>query len=208
MTLARNLVACVFVVAALPVMAEAQVGSRIALGAGVGLVVPSEDHMSPQVSVGPLFRFGENEKGWAPAIGLGWTSGVLDGSLGAADGEYAEVRIRPVMAGVSHTWHHGQWSYEASLTAGYAFNSVDLLDEGRRIFPGASNVDVEISNSFALAPRFRAWYDVNNRVGWMVGTSLMFTRPELTFQSGSSTVTKQVGGASLQLNTGIAFRVY
>ena len=144
MTITQLAFSCALVVAVVPAVADAQVRlPRVAIGAAVGLVIPSEDNTASQLSVGPLFRFGENKKGWAPAVGLAWTSAVLDGSIGAATGEYAEVRIRPVMAGVSHTWHAGQWSYEASLTAGYAFNGVDLLEAGRRIFPGTSNVEVE-----------------------------------------------------------------
>lgn len=181
---------------------------RVSIGLLGGFVVPSEDDAQTELSIGPLFRFGENEAGWGPAIGLGWYSSVLDGRMGSATGEYARIKVRPIMAGVSHTWHIDRWSYEAALTAGYTFNSVDLLDAGRAVFPGTTNVTVEISNAIAVRPRLRAWYEVNDRVAWMAGTGITFTRPELTFRSGTTTLTRELGGAAWQIETGIAVRVF
>lgn len=205
-TLALSLVAAVV----LPTSPAAAQGSRpkVSIGLLGGLVVPTEDDAQTEFSIGPLFRFGENDEGWGPAIGLGWYSSVLEGTLGAATGEYARITVRPIMAGVSHTWHVDRWSYEAAVTAGYTFNSVDLLDAGRAVFPGATNVTVEISNAIAVRPRVRAWYDVNDRVAWMAGTGITFTRPELTIRSGATTLTRELGGAAWQVETGIAFRVF
>jgi hypothetical protein len=200
---------CSFLVALAPAVVQAQPQvPRFALGIGAGLVVPSEDDAGTRIAVGPLFRFGEDEQGWGPAIGLGWFSSVLDGPLGAANGEYARVTVRPIMAGVGYTWRMRQWSYEAAVTVGYSFNSVEALDASRLAFAGGGNVQVDISNSIALRPRVRAWYDINDRVSWMVGTGITFTNPELTFRSGSATLVKELGGASWQIDSGIAFRIF
>jgi hypothetical protein len=209
MNMRRTIAACALILGVLPAVAHAQSGRpRVAIGLAAGLSVPSDDDAASELSFGPLFRFGEDERGWGPAIGLGWFSTVLDGSLGAANGEYVRVTVRPVMAGIAHTWHADRWSYEAAITAGYSFNSVDLLDAGQGIFPGASTVVVEISNSFALRPRVRAWYDITDRVSWMIGTGITFTKPELTFRAGSNSLTRELGGAAWQLDSGIAVRIF
>ena len=209
MTKRSILVTWGLVIALTPSIASAQSRMpRIAIGVTAGFVMPSEEDASAQVGVGPLFRFGEDEGGWGPAIGLGWFSSELDGTVGAATGPYARITVRPVMAGIAYTWINGRWSYEAGVTAGYTFNSVELLDAGQRIFPGASNVTAEISNSIALRPRLRAWYDVNDRIGLMIGTGLTFTRPGLTFRSGGTTLTRDLGGAAWQIDSGIAVRVF
>lgn len=196
-------------VALMPAVVEAQSRMpRVAIGVVAGLVVPSEQDATSQIGVGPLFRFGEDEGGWGPAIGLGWFASDLEGTVGAVTGPYARITVRPIMAGVAYTWLNGQWSYEAGLTAGYAFNSVDLLDAGQRVFPGTSDVTVEISNSVALRPRVRAWYNINDRLSWMIGTGVTFTKPELTFRSGSNTLTRDLGGASWQIDSGVAVRIF
>lgn len=203
------LCACSLLVVMAPTgaLAQPQV-PRFALGIAAGVVAPSEQDASAKIGAGPLFRFGEDERGWGPAIGLGWFSSVLDGTVGLANGEYARITVRPIMAGVGYTWHQGRWSYEAALTAGYSFNSVEALDASRFAFPGSASVQVDISNAVAVRPRVRAWYDVNDRVSWMVGTGVTLTNPELTLRSGSSTLTKDLGALAWQIEAGVAFRVF
>lgn len=209
MRMCRAAWACLWALALLPSVVQAQPQvPRVAIGVAAGLVVPSEPDASAQMGIGPLFRFGEDERGWGPAIGLGWYASVLDGPLGAASGEYARITVRPIMAGVGYTWHVGRWSYEAAMTAGYSFNRVEVLDGARLAFPGTSNVVADISNSIAVRPRLRAWYDISDRVSWMVGTGISVTNPELTFRSGSTTIVKDLGRVAWQIDSGLAFRIF
>ncbi len=66
----------------------------------------------------------------------------------------------------------------------------------------------EISNSVAVRPRLRAWYDISDRVSWMVGTGISVTNPELTFRSGSTTIVKDLGRMAWQVDSGLAFRIF
>lgn len=148
---------------------------RVTLGVAANLMNPRESALGDtRTTVSPAL-------GLAPTKGLGLTYGLnwfnqrialerLGGPL--ADGR---VHIRPVMLGASYTFGGELTFVSLSVVGGYAFNTINLLDETRR-GPG----EISIDNSVVARPGVRLWRTLHRHVGLSLSGGYVITRPTLT----------------------------
>ena len=93
-------IALLCVCAAVP--AEAQTKGRVSVGGTRSRSVqPTDSEVGSLVGFGPLVRLNP-KKGWGVAGGLSWFRADLDNPSGAG-GEFARLRVRPLMGGVWYT---------------------------------------------------------------------------------------------------------
>jgi hypothetical protein len=161
------------IVLAFAIPANAQM--RLAIGASVNLMKPRDaDLGGGRTTVTPVL-------GLAPTRGLGLSWGLswfedrialerIGGPL--ADGE---LHIRPVMMGASYTFGSGDTRLSVSAVGGYAFNTLDILDDTRR-GPG----EISISHSPVVRPGIRLWRSLHEHFGLSFFGGYVITQPKLT----------------------------
>lgn len=176
----RVLAGCVL---ALGVAVPASAEFRVAAGASVNLMKPSESALGDtRTTVTPTLGL-EPTRGFGITYGLNWFEQRvplqdLGGPL--ADGR---IHIRPVMLGVSYTFGEGRTRFSVSTVAGYAFNNIDLLDDTRQ-GPG----EISIENSTVVRPGVRLWQSLHEHVGLSFFGGYVITRPKLTIDGVERTL--------------------
>ncbi len=132
------------------------------------------------VSVGPLVRLNPR-RGWGPAGAFNWFRTDLvdpDGS----DVAVAQLRVRPVMAGVAYTVGPDRALTSFSIVAGPSFNRVELTDEFRASLPIGATSEIDIRNSVAVRPGIGLTLTVAPRVAVVGFGGFFINRPKITFR--------------------------
>jgi hypothetical protein len=151
----RVLVCAVLVYAVTATTASAQVianmAKRAGIGGSAGGIFPVDDDVTAGRAFGLNFGLAP-EPGLGLTLGFGWYAADLTLSRVSGDAEVGDLRVRPLMAGVSYTWVKGRVATGVSINAGVSFNSIRLHDQYRSFFGSGTQVRVDASNSFAARP--------------------------------------------------------
>ena len=101
----------------------AQTEGRFSVGASVTLNSTTDADVGSTTTVGPLLRLNPH-KGWGPAAALNWFRPDLRDPAGGT-GDFAQLRVRPLMGGLSYTvgWDAVLTSF--SIVGGPSFNKAD-----------------------------------------------------------------------------------
>ena len=157
--------------------------THVAVGASANWMKPRESALGgTRTVVTPTLGLSPR-KGFGLTYGLNWFEQriALENIGGpAADGK---LHIRPVMLGVSYTFGGGGTLLSVSAVGGYAFNTLDLLDETRR-GPG----EISISNSTVVRPGVRLWRSLHEHFGLSFFGGYVYTRPKLTVDGAERTL--------------------
>ena len=147
---------------------------RAGIGGSVGGVFPIDDDVTAGRALGVNFGLAP-EHGLGLTLGFGWYTADLTLSGVSGDAEVGDLRVRPLMAGVSYTWVKGRVATGVSINAGVSFNSIRLNDQYRSFFGPGTEVRVDASNSFATRPQLRVEYAVARKVGIFSSAGYFFT---------------------------------
>ena len=198
--------ACVWLaLACLPASAAAQTEGRISVGGSVTLVTPSDDDVDSVLQVGPLVRLNPRE-GWAFAGALNWFRVDLQNPDGSG-GDFARLRVRPLMAGIGYNLGSPRTLVNFSVVAGPSFNSVDFEDGFVSRTGGAAVIDVE--NSFAIRPGISVTHALRPRVGLTGFAGYMFNRPDIVYRDPAGVAfDDQWRADSLVLSVGVVYSLF
>lgn len=160
--------------------AAAQTEGHVSVGASVTLVKPTDDGVDTAIGVGPLVRLNPR-RGWGPAAALNWFRADLQNPSGE-DGDFARLRVRPLMAGVAYTVGSDRVLTSFSIVAGPSFNSVDFEDDfiNRPAIGFPPAIDVE--NSLAVRPGVGVTWTLAPRVAVVGFGGYMFNRPDTVYR--------------------------
>ena len=192
---------------------EATKRPRLWLGLALKSTSTPGDHTSSPGSVAFLWRWrgrtSRTDDRFAFAYRLGSYSSRMSESLGTQEVGFADARFRPILAGVDYKMPRGKWNWAAGVTAGWSLNQL-TTDPYRGDVASRLGADftADISNSFALSPRVKGWYDLHRRVSLMIEGSYNYTRPELTIRSGGVETTRRLNADALILKAGFVFGVW
>jgi hypothetical protein len=175
-------IALLCVCAAVP--AEAQTKGRVSAGGTVSFVRPTDSEVGSLVGFGPLVRLNP-KKGWGVAGGLSWFRADLDNPSGAG-GQFARLRVRPLMGGVSYTVGEQPLLVSFSVVGGPSFNGLDFDDDFVRGLPaGALTPTLDIDNSLAVRPGVSATFTLAPRVALVGFGGYMINRPDTIYRDSS-----------------------
>jgi hypothetical protein len=158
--------------------ARAQTEGRISVGGSVTLNHTTDSEVGTAVSVGPLVRLNPR-RGWGPAAALNWYRADLENPAGGDD-DFATLRVRPLMGGVSYSLGRGDVLTSFSVVAGPSFNRARFDDDFR---PGTASIDAE--NSFAVRPGVGVTWTVRPRVAIVGFGGYMINRPDVVYRDAS-----------------------
>lgn len=156
--------------------ALAQTEGRISVGASVTVNNTPDGDVDSAVSAGPLVRLNPR-RGWRPAGALNWFRADL---RHPDNGEaFADLRVRPLMAGVSYTIGSGAVLTSFSIVGGPSFNRARFNTD----VAGPATIDAE--NSIAVRPGISVTWTVRPRVGIVGFGGYLINRPDVLYRDGS-----------------------
>jgi hypothetical protein len=178
-----------------------EIWKRAGVGLSVGLFKPLDSDVDAGAAFG--FNFGLSpQEGWGLTGGFSWYGADLFATDLLRDRKVAEVRIRPLMAGVGYTWKRGRVATSASVVAGVSFNSgnADALRDAVR-----ESVSLDVGNSFAWRPQIKVEFAVVPKLGVAAASGFLFTYPKVTLTTPRARITDRWNANSFYLFGGFTF---
>jgi hypothetical protein len=188
--------------------AIAQTEGRVSIGASVTLVRPTSDDVDSTVGIGPLVRLNP-KRGWGPAGALNWFRADLANPAGGS-GEFARLRVRPLMAGIAYSVGSGSVLTSFSIIAGPSFNSVDFEDDFLVGLPaGPSTPTIDVDTSVAVRPGVNVTLTVAPRVAIVGFGGYLFNRPDVVYRDRFGTEFKDRWKAdSFVVSAGVVYSIF
>jgi hypothetical protein len=169
-----------FLLVAAASSAAAQTEGRVSVGGSVTFLKPTDNDLNSVVGGGPLVRLNPR-KGWGIAGALNWFRADLDNPNGDS-GDFARLRIRPLMAGVSYTIGEQPLLVSFSIVAGPSFNKLTFRDDFVNRLPSGLRPTADVETSFAVRPGVSLTYSVAPRVGLVGFGGYMINRPDTVYR--------------------------
>ena len=167
--------AVAIVCAASPVFAQTE--GRVSVGASVTLNRTTDADVASMTTYGPLVRLNPN-RGWGPAGALNWfRPDLLDPAGGS--GDFARLRVRPLMAGVSYTVGPDAVLTSFSVVGGPSFNKAEF--HGSYIAGSGESISAE--NSIAVRAGVGVTWTVARRVAIVGFGGYLVNRPDVAYRN-------------------------
>ena len=167
------------VVGVLPTLALAQTEGRVSVGGSVTLNNTTDGEVSSAVAAGPLVRLNPR-KGWGPAGALNWFRADLQNPADGDD-DFATLRVRPLMGGVSYTIGTDRLLTSFSIVAGPSFNRARFDDD----FAPAAGSAIDAENSIAVRPGVGVTWTVAPRVAIVGFGGYLINRPDIVYRNSA-----------------------
>jgi len=175
----KRVVATVLLALLMAVPAVAQTKGRISVGGTVTWVKPTDSEVGSLVGIGGLVRLNP-KKGWGVAGGLSWFRADVENPVGG--GDLAQLRVRPLMGGVSYTIGEQPLLISFSIVAGPSFNKLEFDDDFLNLLPPGPRPSLEAKTSFAVRPGVGLTWTVAPRVAIVGFGGYSINRPDLVYR--------------------------
>jgi len=169
------LIASALVFAAPSVFAQTE--GRVSVGASITFNGTTDDDLASTTTVGPLVRLNPH-KGWGPAGALNWFRADLHDPAGGT-GDFARLRVRPLMGGVSYTVGPAAVLTSFSIVGGPSFNKAEF----HRSYVAGSGESISAGNSFAVRPGVGVTWTVARRVAVVGFAGYLINRPDVVYRN-------------------------
>lgn len=192
--------------------AHAQTDSRLAVGMSVTARLASSSDASGSADVGFELRIGHERQGWSWQSSLfSWFDTGVHEPIAAPTVDLGQLRVRPIMAGYGYTWIRGRAAITADLVGGYTLNSFErdpaaLAEYSQRL--GATRVDSEATNAFAIKPEIQVWYDLNPRFGLKLNGGYLVARPSVVITSSLGEDVRPVRADTFLITIGLVYSLF
>ena len=157
--------------------AFAQSEGRISVGGSVTLNATTDGDVASATGIGPLVRLNPH-KGWGPAGAFNWFRADLQDPAGG-DGDFARLRVRPLMGGVSYTVGSNAVLTSFSIVGGPSFNKAEF----RQSYMTAPGESIDADNSFAIRPGVGITWTVAPRVAIVGFGGYLINRPGVVYRN-------------------------
>jgi hypothetical protein len=158
--------------------AFAQTKGRVSVGGSVTHNATTDGDVASATGVGPLVRLNPHA-GWGPAGAFNWFRADLQDPAGGS-GDFARLRVRPLMGGVSYTVASGAAVLTSfSIVAGPSFNK----GEFKRNYLAAPGESIDAGNSFAVRPGVGVTFTVAPRVAIVGFGGYFINRPDVVYRN-------------------------
>ena len=187
--------------------AAGQTEGRIGVGGSVTFIQTTDDEVDSVVTVGPLVRLNPR-RGWRVSGALNWFRGDLQNPDGSA-GDFARMRIRPLMGGVSYTIGSQPVLTSFSIVLGPSFNSVEFQDEFLNR-PGIGfPPTIDIENSLAVRPGVNVTWTLARRVALVGFGGYLINRPDIVYRDRNGTEFRDRWKAdAVVLSAGMVYSIF
>ena len=157
----------------------AQTEGRVSVGGSVTFNGTTDSGVASTTTFGPLVRLNPR-KGWRVAGAFNWFRADLENPAGGDD-DFARLRVRPLMAGVSYTVGSDAVLTSFSIVGGPSFNKAEF-DGSYVPGPGES---VDVDTSAAVRPGVNVTWTVAPRVAIVGFGGYLFNRPSIVYRNAA-----------------------
>jgi hypothetical protein len=155
----------------------AQTEGRVGVGASVTVNKTPDGDVSSATGYGPLVRLNPH-KGLGPAGAFNWSRLDLHDPSGGTH-DFARLRVRPLMGGVSYTVGRQPALISFSIVTGPSFNKAQF----RGSFVAAAGETMHAGNSWAVRPGVGATWTVAPRVAIVGFGGYLINRPDIVYRN-------------------------
>lgn len=170
-----TVIASVLLWTASPLFAQTQ--GRVSVGASVTHNATTDGDVASVTGVGPLVRLNPH-KGWGPAGAFNWYRADLLNPAGAS-GDFARLRVRPLMGGVAYTVGPPAVLTSFSIVTGPSFNKVQF--KGSYVAGPGETIDAD--TSVAVRPGVGVTWSLAPRVGLVGFAGYLINRPDIVYRN-------------------------
>lgn len=181
----------------------AQTEGRVSVGGSLTFNGTTDSDVASTIAFGPLVRLNPR-KGWGPAGAFNWFRADLEPPTGGASGDFARLRVRPLMGGVSYTTGSGAVLTSFSIVGGPSFNKAEF----ERSY-ASSGESITADNSFAIRPGVGITWTVAKRVALIGFGGYLINRPDVVYRNrlGQETSDRWKADAVV-LSVGAAYSIF
>lgn len=155
----------------------AQTDGRFSVGASITLNRTTDADVASATTFGLLVRLNPH-KGWGPAGALNWFRADLHDPAGGT-GDFARLRVRPLMAGLSYTVGSDAVLTSFSIVGGPSFNKAEF----HRSYVAGSGESMSAENSIAVRPGVGVTWTVARRVAIIGFGGYLINRPDVVYRN-------------------------
>ena len=156
---------------------SAQTEGHVSVGGSMTFIGTTDSGVAHTTTFGPLVRLNPH-KGWGAAGALNWFRADLDDPNGGT-GDFARLRIRPLMAGVSYTVGSSAVLTSFSIVAGPSFNKAEF----QHGYAAASGESISAQNSLAVRPGAGITWTVGPRAAIVGFGGYLINRPDIVYRN-------------------------
>jgi len=190
-------------IVAAPAVSFAQTEGRVGIGASTTVNATTDDGVGTGVGFGLLVRLNPRA-GWGAAGAFNWLEADVSNPAGTP-GEFARLRIRPLMGGVSYNVVTGRVLTSFSVVGGPSFNGVRF--DGR--FPRTAAATIDASNSVAVRPGIGVTYTLRPRVALVGFGGYIINRPDIVYRDSAGTeFRRQWHADAVVLSIGAVYSIF
>lgn len=201
----RYITAALLILSATASSAFAQTEGRIGVGVSTTINVTPDDGVGTGKGAGLLLRLNP-KPGWGPAGAFNWFQADLSNPADPqGDGDFARLRIRPLMGGVSYNVVRGPLLTSFSVVGGPSFNRARFRDG----FVRSSVASIDADNSLAIRPGIGVTYTVRPRVAVVGFGGYLINRPGIVYRDSAGTEFREQWKAdAVVLSVGVVYSVF
>ena len=182
---------------------------RFLVGATTSISVTPNVDLGSSWRVSPFIRNTPRRSGWGPSFGLNWFTGDVRVAVDGTKVTLGEVKVRPVMVGVSYAIIRGRAITNLSLVGGYAFNRARVT----YALPEGTSASMRIGNAWVVRPNVGLTFALRPRLALVGGVGYVFSKPSITVdidQAGQprQTVSGRYRSGYLAATVGLAFSMF
>jgi hypothetical protein len=148
---------------------------RFLIGATTSIAVTPAVDLGSTWRISPFIRNTPRRSGWGPSFGLSWFRGELRVPVNGQSVTVGEVKVRPVMAGVSYAIIRGRTITSLSVVAGYAFNRARVT----AALPDGTSVSARFDSAWAMRPNVGLTFALRPRLALVGGFGYVYSKPRL-----------------------------
>jgi len=148
---------------------------RFLLGINLTHSLTPDEELGSHWSVAPVIRNTPRRLGWGPSFGLSGYKGDITAPIDGRRTTIGEVRIRPLMGGISYSIGGGRARTSFSFVGGYAFSSAKVT----AALPDGAVASIDIENAWVVRPNVGLTYALTRRLALIGSLGYVYTNPTI-----------------------------
>lgn len=182
---------------------------RFLVGATTSISATPNVDLGSSWRISPFIRNTPRRAGWGPSFGLNWFTGDVRVDVDGTKVTLGEVKVRPVMGGVSYAIMKGRTITNLSLIGGYAFNRARVT----YALPEGTTASMRIGNAWVVRPNVVLTVALRPRLALIGSAGYVFSKPSLTIDIDRAgqprqTVSGRYHNDYFAATAGLAFSIF
>lgn len=149
---------------------------RFLLGVNVTRSLTPDQDLGSHWSISPVIRNTPRRLGWGPSFGFSGFKGDIVAPVNGQSTTIGEIRIRPLMGGISYSIGDGPLRTSFSLVGGYAFASAEVT----AALPPGTAASIDITDAWVVRPNVGFTYALTRRLAIIGSVGYVYTTPTIT----------------------------